>query len=380
MMIASDSETLRLTRALLALDTTDPAGRELPAAKLVAGTLAEAGIDSELVMLAPGRASLVARLRGAGTKRGLAFSAHLDTINVAQPGWRHGPFAGTIEEGRLYGRGAADMKGGVAAMAMAAIEIKRSGRQLTGDLVLAFSAAENARCAGAKQLVNEGHLDGIGALVVSEPSALRLFIAEKGKITIRATARGEHGHNAFADQRTGDRGNAIIRLARFLDRAHDLRLSAPPHRLLSPPTINVGTIGGGSSAVLIPDEASAEIDVRMLPGMEPNEVMAAFSALASPHVTLTLMEAVPPVETTEDHEFVKLCAGVCAAETGTPCRPEGVGYMSDGAVIVPALGMPMVIIGPGEVGMSGAVDESVSLAALESSRRIFQAIAEQYLT
>jgi succinyl-diaminopimelate desuccinylase len=90
---------------------------------------------------------------------------------------------------------------------------------------------------------------------------MKVFVSEKGALWLRVTARGEYGHNAFSEDRTGDRGNAIVRLARFLDRAYNVCLQAPPHRHLKPPTVNVGMIGGGLSTPLIPATAWADSDV-----------------------------------------------------------------------------------------------------------------------
>jgi succinyl-diaminopimelate desuccinylase len=272
------------------------------------------------------------------------------------------------------------MKGGMAAMAMAAIEIKRAGTRLRGDLMLHFTAAENSSLLGAKALVSGGYLEGVGALLNSEPSSMRLFVAEKGTVWIRATARGDTGHSAFRDGESGDRGNAIVRLARFIDRIPDLDLEAPPHRHLKPPTINPGTISGGLAVPLIPPRAVCDIDVRLVPGLEPEDVLAAFQAAAGPHIDLAILDSKPPVDTPDDDPFVQLCLKALKEETGYAGGPEGVPYYSDCAVIAPVLDLPMVIIGPGEVGHSGRPDEYCEIDKLEASVRVYRKIAERYLT
>src|SRR5262249_31057013 len=158
------SEVLALTRELLAVDTIDPPGNEEKAATIVARALAAEGIESTFQTIAPGRTNLIARLNGSGERAALSMSAHFDTIGVDPASWTRKAFAGEIEDGRVYGRGSTDMKGGIAAMAMAAIEIKRAGTHLRGDLVLHFTAAENSSLLGAKQLVSGGYFAGVGAL------------------------------------------------------------------------------------------------------------------------------------------------------------------------------------------------------------------------
>lgn len=378
-MSGNESETLELTRALIAQNTIYPPGHEEKAAAVVASKLREAGVGSIVYEILPRRTNLVARLAGTGEKPGLAFSAHFDTIDVDLDKWSVDPFAGEIRDGKLYGRGTADMKGGMAAMTMAMIAIARSGERLKGDLVLTFSAAENSDCLGAKRLVADGHLDGVGALLISEPSGNLPLVTEKGALWLRVTANGEYAHNAFTEDRVGDRGNAIIRLARYLDKAHDLKLNVPAHRHVKPPTINIGVIRGGHEAAFVPSKASADIDIRLAPGLSPEAVLAEFQAIAGPYISVEILDNKPAVDTPDDHPFVELCVAACRAETGRDVGPGGVGYYTDGAIICPALGLPMVIVGPGEIGMSGAIDEYVDVEKLETSALIFERIARDYL-
>jgi succinyl-diaminopimelate desuccinylase len=373
------SEVLNLTRELLAIDTIDPPGNEEVAARIVAKVLHAEGIETNFQEIAPGRTNLIGRLRGTGGRPALSMSAHFDTIGVDPETWTKDAFAGEIVDGRVYGRGSTDMKGGMAAMAMAAIEIKRAGTPLRGDLVLHFTAAENSSLLGAKALVEGKFLDGVGALLNSEPSSMRLFVSEKGTVWIRATAKGDTGHSAFRDGETGDRGNAIVRLARFIDKVYDLDLNAPEHRHLKPPTINPGVISGGFSTPLIPSKAVCDIDVRLVPGLDGEDVLTAFREIAGEHITLEMLDSKPPVDTPDDDPFVKLCLGALKDKTGYEGGPEGVPYYSDCAVIAPVLNLPMVIIGPGEVGHSGNPDEYCEISNLEAAVGVYRTIAERYL-
>ena len=134
------SKTADLLARLIAIETCDPPGGELEIARLVHGYLSGRGIEADLDEFAPGRANVVARLKGSGARPGLIFSAHFDTVPVGAQPWSHDPFSAEIVDGRLYGRGASDMKSGMAAMISPAIAIKESGDDLDGDLILAFSA------------------------------------------------------------------------------------------------------------------------------------------------------------------------------------------------------------------------------------------------
>ncbi|MFL9945825.1 M20 family metallopeptidase [Paraburkholderia agricolaris] len=370
---------LDLSRRLIQLVTFDPPGNELPAAQLVASVLADYDIASELQSIGPNRANVVARIKGAGQRPALIFSAHLDTIGVEEEQWSVAPFGAEVREGRLYGRGATDMKAALAAMAVAGIALQQQRGSLQGDLILAFSAAENSSCLGAKHMLDSGVLKDAGALLISEPTSLDVFTAEKGALWLRATAKGEYGHNAFSEDRSGDRGSAILRMAEFLCRVRDLSIDAPAHPLLGPPTVNVGLIEGGISFPLIAPICTASIDVRTVPGLDTDAVIEQFRAIAGEHVTIEFLDLKPPVDTPTDHPFVEQCVAAVRDERGVQPVVTGVPYYTDGAVLAPALGIPMVIVGPGEVGKSGSVDEYVELAKLEASARIFLDIAQRYL-
>ncbi|MDP9136608.1 MAG: M20 family metallopeptidase [Pseudomonadota bacterium] len=373
------AETIALTRALIAENTIDPPGNEIRAARIMAKRLSDAGVECILDEVGPGRVNLSARLTGTGERPGLAMTAHFDTIGVEREKWSRDPFGGEIEGGFLYGRGSADMKGGMAAMALSLIDLAKAGARPKGDLMLAFTAAENSSCLGAKRLVSDSRFEGIGALLVSEPTGLSVLVAEKGPLWFRATARGDYKHGAFTEGRKDDRGNAIVRLARFIDKLHDLELEAPPHRHLKPPTITVGLVRGGLSIPFVPPSASCDVDVRLVPGLTAEAVMAAVAGIAGPHISLEVLDVKPPVDTPDDHPFVIESLAACRDVLGSAQGPAGVPYYSDAAVICPALDLPMVIIGPGEIGMSGQIDEHVSVEKLVTSRAIYRRVAERML-
>jgi succinyl-diaminopimelate desuccinylase len=138
-------------------------------------------------------------------------------------------------------------------------------------------------------------------------------------------------------------------------------------------------ISGGLSTPLIPTRAVCDIDVRLVPGLTPEAVLAAFQAVAGPDISMAILDSKPPVDTPDDHPFVQLCLSALKDETGYTGGPEGVPYYSDCAVIAPVLNLPMVIIGPGEVGDSGRPDEYCDIDELETSVRVYRTIAERYL-
>jgi len=374
------SETVGLLQNLISIQTVDPPGNEMEAARFVGGILEKEGIGFKIFDLGRGRGNLVARLKGEGSRPSLVYSAHFDTISVNEAQWTVPPFEGRIQGDRVYGRGATDMKSGMASMIAAAVALKRQNVGLQGDLVLAFTAAENSSGLGAKHMVDSGELDDAGAMVISEPSSLDVFVAEKGALWIKAVARGASGHGAFVEDWRKDYGNAIIRMSEFISRLKQLNLDVSPHKHLGKPSINVGKINGGVSAAIIPGSCTVEIDIRMLPGMTPKAVTEKMKELAGEYIDIEVMDFKPPVETSDDDPFVSLCISSCRSVLCKEPLITGVPYYSDATIFIPAMKIPMVIIGPGESGHSGIADEYVEIEKLIKADRIFFDIAKQYLS
>ncbi|MCB2171015.1 MAG: M20 family metallopeptidase [Deltaproteobacteria bacterium] len=377
--VVTKFETIQLLKKLIAIPTVDPPGNEMEAAIAVKEVLEKEGITSKIYDLGSGRANLVARLNGSGKKPAIVFSAHFDTIAVDESQWTMPPFEGKIKDGRLYGRGATDMKSGLVSMVCAAIELKRNAVALAGDLILAFSAAENSSGMGAAELARCGELDGAGAMLISEPTSLKVFIAEKGALWLKATAKGASGHGAFVINWKTDYGNAIVRMSKFIARMQHLDLDVPSHPHLGGPTVNVGKIYGGVSAPIIPSSCTLEIDVRMIPGMTPEYVSKKLQDLAGEHIDIEVIDFKPPVVTAEEDPFIQLCVETCESVLERVPEVTGVQYYSDATTFSPVLKIPMVIIGPGEVGHSGIADEYVEIDNVIKTNRIFYKIARRYL-
>lgn len=374
------TDVVALARRLVRCDSCDPPGREIEIATLVHEHLLAGGLESELDRFRPGRANVVARLRGGGRREALVFSAHFDTMPPGVRPWRHDPFAADVEDGRLYGRGAADMKGGMAAMIVAAGRLAAAGGRLGGDLVLAFSAGESSSCLGAKRMVERRQLAGAGALLVSEPSSMEVLLAEKGALWLRIAAHGRPGHPSAAGGGAGTGGeSAIERLLDALVRLRSFSFGVADHPLLGAPQAAIGTVSGGTVVNLTPDFCQAELDLRLLPGMDPDAVQAALMAHLGADLACERIDYKPPLETDAGHPFARLCLDAAARLQGRPMAPGGASYYSDAAVLAPAFGLARVVIGPGRLGMSGQADEYVETAELRRAAALFETIARAWL-
>jgi succinyl-diaminopimelate desuccinylase len=369
----------KLLKELVSIDSCDPPGREIEVAELVANVLRKNHVDATLDEFEPGRANVVARIKGRTSSTGLAYSAHLDTVPIGNQPWKYPPLGAVMVDGRMYGRGSADMKGGLAAMVASALIINNRREKLGGDLILAFTAGESSACLGARRLVEQNALNGATAILVSEPTSLRVVTAEKGAVWLRATANGRTGHVSGATSNNGVGINAIMPIIEFLTKLRNYQFKAAPDQLLGEPTINVGKIHGGVAANVTPDRCIVDFDLRILPHQLLDPILSDLRILAGSTIDISIIDVKPPVMTDPRHPFVKICAEATKAHIDVPTEPLGVAYYSDAAVLAPAFNLAMVIIGPGDLGISGSNDEFVEIDRVCRATKIYTDIALAYL-
>jgi succinyl-diaminopimelate desuccinylase len=366
---------VELTRELVGTRTINPPGDEAKAASLLAARLEAAGLEVAAHELAPGRTSLVARTRTRGERPALCLTGHLDTVPLGRADWSRDPFDGETDEDRLYGRGTSDMKGGTAAIVVAAERVAALGEGAAG-LELVLCAGEETGCEGALALTRaDGALGQVGAVLVAEPTTNYPCVAHKGVVWADAAARGRTAHGSMPH--LGE--NAIYKLARAVARLEDFSLEAEEHALLGQPTVSLGTLSGGININSVPDFATAGIDVRTVPGMTGDGVLAALAARLGDEVELEPRVVLEPVDTDPGDAWVQEVFEVMAPLIGEAPEPRGLAYFTDAAALAPAYGTPPTIIcGPGDAEQAHRTDESCSVDALEASAEGLFEIARRW--
>lgn len=376
MTTSLDGRAVRLTRDLLALRTINPPGEEAPAAALLARELEAAGFATRVVELAPGRPNLIARLAGVdGAAPALGFTGHLDVVPLGEAAWRHDPFAGETDGDRLYGRGTADMKGGVAAMVAAALAAAAGPRPRAG-LELVLTAGEETGCAGARRIVETpGSLGRVGALVVGEPTGLEPKLGHRGVVWLRLRFAGRTAHASMPE--AGD--NAVLKAARaaLLLAGHDF--AGASHPALGRPTLNVGRLEGGLNLNSVPDAALLGVDVRPIPG-QTGETIAAELARLVPEAEIELLVDCPPLWSEPGHAWLQDVALRSARLTGARMDdPKPVPFATDAGFLAPAYGdVPTVVIGPGETDQAHRTDEWCSLTRIGQAAELYRELAEAW--
>ncbi len=359
-----------LLRDLVAIDSVNPslvpgAVGELQIAEAIAAHMRSIGLDVHLQDAVPGRPNVVGVLEGSEPGRSVMLCGHTDTVGVAGMA---APFDPVIRDGRLYGRGAQDMKSGVAAMIDAARLARERGFR-KGRIVIAAVVDEEYASIGADALVREWKTD---AAIVTEPTDLKIGICHKGFAwaTIETKGRAAHGSRPL------DGRDAIIRMGRVLSRLErldrDLQ-SRRPHPLLGTGSLHASIIEGGRELSSYPDRCRLQIERRTIPGESADtfahEMHVMLSALRDEdselEASVELVFSRPPYEVSSAEDLPRALTSA-AASAGTATTEIGMSFWTDAAILGSA-GIPSVLFGPGGAGLHSA-EEYVTVSDVISCR------------
>lgn len=368
-------DVVRLTQRLLSFPTINPPGAERACAEYLAGILEAAGLAVRAFEFEPSRTSVVATLPGAGARPAIAFTGHLDVVPLGAMPWSVDPFAGEIGDGRIYGRGSADMKGAVAAMVIAVQRLAALPNR-AADLQLILTAGEERCCQGAQHLVRQpGALTAAGALLVGEPTGNRPLIGHKGCVRFQMNTSGVTAHASMPEQ--GE--NAIFKAAEAALSLRAFEFGVAEHPLLGRPTLNVGTISGGMNINSVPDAATIGVDIRTVAGQDEAALQERLQRAAGPAVEIVRTEGAGAVFSDPDHPWIADTLDALAAIQGERPALGAAPYFTDAGYLKPALGEPpTLILGPGDAEMAHKTDESCAVDKLEQAVEIYAAIARRW--
>ena len=381
-------ETTRLLRDLVAIPSVNPMGRALQGPHVYEyGVTAyleerfrELGVSYQRQHVAPLRDNILAAYEPDGAASTLVLEVHQDTVPTDH--MTIDPFGATIEAGRLYGRSACDVKGGMAAMLAAFGRLVRERPRGTTRVVLACTVDEELTFLGVQRLVEldlRGGTDGPIGAVVAEPTNLDIVHAHKGCVRWSLSTAGRSCHSSRPEQGI----NAIYHMAAMLPLveryAEELR-TTKSHPLLGPATLSVGRIEGGTSVNTVPDRCQVEIDRRVLPGERaaetPGELEAYLRRHAPAHVSYALSApwlfcpALPPGGNEE--LTARLGTAIDAVRGRHTVGP--VPYGTDASTLAEA-GIPSVVFGPGDIAQAHTADEWVELAEVEAASEVLFRLA-----
>jgi acetylornithine deacetylase len=338
------------------------------------------GVEHARVEVAPGRCNVLGKYNAHPGAKTILLDAHQDTVPVA--GMTIEPFCPRVERGRISGRGAADVKGGMAAMLYAFTRLVRERPPASANVVISFTCDEEATATGIQHLVSRWRDPAAAdhwlgkppeACIVAEPTELNVVVAHKGVLRFRITTQGRACHSSDPSQGV----NAIYRMAKVLAllerQADELGDHPAPHPLLGPPTLSVGRIEGGSSVNIVPDSCRIEIDRRLVPGESVMRVMGALQAMIEQEVPEARCEppwlSCPALASDRNRfmaeKLLKVMAGMGLARSTI-----AVPFCTHASTVSEA-GVPTVVFGPGSIAQAHTADEFIEIEQLEQAAEIY---------
>ena len=374
------SELVELLQQLVAIDSINPdlvpggAGEE-KIARFVADWFERAGLEVVWDEPAPGRPNVIGIARGTGGGRSLLLNAHMDTVGVEGMERPHAPY---IQDNRLYGRGAYDMKGGLAAIMAAGAAAKKRG--LRGDVIVTAVADEEYASIGTSSIVKKWHAD---AAIVTEPTELHICTAHKGFVWLDVETEGVAAHGSRPDLGV----DAIVKMGKVLLGLEELDRSlraAPSHRLLGSGSVHASLIQGGQELSSYPRHCSLGVERRTVPGETLQKVESEIPRICEQIAATdpTFKAAVKtsmvrdPFEVSLDEPIVRAVLRKATIILGhQPGEIGQTGWMD--SALLSAAGIPAVVFGPGGEGAHAIVEWS-NLEHVECCAEILAAVAEEF--
>lgn len=375
-------DPVALTALLVAIDSQNPSlvadgPGELACAQYLATVLESWGFAVSLQEVARGRANVVARIGPAGQSP-LVLNGHLDVVGVE--GMTHAPFVAETRGGNLYGRGATDMKGGVAAMCVAAARAAARGA-LASEIIITAVCDEEYESIGTRALLAQG-LHATGA-IITEPTRMAITPAHKGFAWIEIVVHGRAAHGSLYDLGIDANRHAGLLLA-ALDQFERETFTTRVHPLLGRASLHVSTISGGTGWSTYADRCTVKIERRTLPGETGEQALAEVRALCDALsvsrrgfcADVVLVCAQPPLDLAVDAPLVTSVSTAARAH-GLEPRIEGLSCWTDAALFA-AAGIPAVCFGPGDIGRAHSDTEWVAVAQLKQATDVLEAVCANW--
>ncbi len=405
-----DAELIRWVQELTRIPSVwkpETGEGEEAAARWVEARCREIGLETHFEFVAPGRPNVIAiyttadggRQAAKGSPsaipgRTLMFEGHTDVVTEGDPAlWTDPPFSATLRDGRIYGRGANDMKAGLVCALAALKAIKQSGVRLNGNVVLGAVCDEEGRMLGIKHFVARGWADTVTAAIICEPEENHLCLVQKGVMWIRCVIRGVMAHGAMP--LTGV--NSTYPLARFLTAVHALEereiARHGQHEHLGQPSITPTIVqspargAGEPQNNVMPGAAECVLDFRLIPGQSPEQLAEQTEQLLRATCAvderlkyeIEVLEVRHPTKTDRAEPVVAALASAYRDLTGSEPIYGGVPGSTDGTILNARKGIPIVTCGPGDIHIPHHIDEWVSVEEIKQAARLYVLAALRYL-
>ncbi|RWR05898.1 M20 family metallopeptidase [Siminovitchia fortis] len=370
-------DAVRFLQEMIQIDSSNPPGNEDKVSKMLAERCESAGIPYKITQVEPGRSNFEIRLKGESDGK-LVICGHMDTVLPGEQSWMYSPFSGEIVGDKLYGRGASDMKSGLAAMYLAVESLFKEGRKLPKDIVFLATAGEEVDSCGARTYLEDETMEDVEALVIGEPTNEKVVIGHKGALWIEIVTLGKTAHGSMPDKGI----NAVEWMHKVIGMLDSLKkkwkISAEP---LGESSLAVTKINGGVQTNVIPDRCSMSVDIRSVPPQSHEQLLTEiknnlnelFSEEGSPDFSVNLQLDRPAILTDESDKLIRLALDLKKQDS-----LYGVSYYTDAAVLNPESRTPTLIYGPGDESLAHQPNEYVDIQAYLRSINFYKELAVKF--
>ena len=377
----------RLLSDLVAIPSVNPMGRGLAGPEFLEGRVSDylegwfrsLGVDVERQVVSPGRDNVIARYESPRNRRTVLFDAHQDTVPV--DGMTIDPFSPELKNGRLYGRGACDVKGGMASMLTAFARLVRERPADSATVIMACTVDEEFTHTGSSRLADGHH--GADLAIVAEPTLLNIVDRHKGAVRWKVRTKGVACHSS--SPQLGE--NAIYTMARVVsalaDYAAELSRSTPDP-VLGPPTLSIGRIEGGLAANVVPDWCEVEVDRRVIPGERvadcPGRALAYLRERLGDLKRVEFLPPwvnMPPLVAGRSEPFLPALRSAIERVGGRTPHIIGVPYGTDAGPLGEA-GVPCIVFGPGDIAQAHTKDEWIELDQVRIASEMYFEMARDF--
>jgi succinyl-diaminopimelate desuccinylase len=375
-----ERSAINILGQLIRIRTPQPYGDEKDAVLYLCDLFSTYPVECIVLEHGNNRASLIVTLPGKNRSHSIAIVGHLDTVGVdVGHQWQYGPFSAFHDGDRVYGRGAADMKGGVTSILLAALNLLEDNFRPVLDIQLCFTADEENGGIGAKSLCDGGYLDKATEIVVVKPTNEKIGLAEKGTLWLSVETRGCGAHAAMPDKGV----NAIEQTALFAQNIAKWLHKKGKYPLLGHSTCTITSLHGGNYSNVVPEYTKASFDIRTSPCIDHTSILEKINTIAQDQmrendllkISYDVTQNRPALGMDENAPLICTFAEIYK-KLKMSWKTTGIRYFTDASIFVPRLGVPYIIIGPGEEMFFHQPDEYVSI---ESILRIAKVLKEYLL-
>ncbi|MCT3573233.1 ArgE/DapE family deacylase [Levilactobacillus brevis] len=378
-----DSEQIQILQHLISINSVND--HEADVAAYIQQLFADHGITSQIIPYADGRANIIAEIGDATSAQVFALAGHLDTVATGDVAdWKFDPFSAHIVDNQLYGRGAADMKSGLAAMVITLINLADHQTPLTGRLRFIGTVGEENGAMGSRMLTEKGVADDLTAMVIGEPTGGNLVYAHNGSLNYHVYSRGVGAHSSMPEKGI----NAITNLIKYVTAEATAFDDAPVSPELGPLVHSVTVFNGGEQVNSIPAKAELQGNIRPIPEFDNTAVIHRLHETVDrlnqePGVDLALHVdySFKPIISAKDSPLVQTTKAIADQEFGHAIDLQVIHGATDASEFTKSShDFPVIVYGAGKWDAAHALNESVDLDEFRHVQHVYQQLVEKFLS